>query len=840
MKQNRWTRIASLLLALCLMMSVLPLPAQAEEAENQTIDFVLLIDYSQTMNQNDREGLAVEACKMFLDLIPIVDARVSVIAFGYEGNEPYVYSNFTVTRGQDHYYVHEITEMEGQLSSDKKEDIKASLDALAGKKGLQTPIGAALAAGVDTLIRNGATDGSASVIMLSDGSFTSTEIAVNNALTDQAISAAKAHNWPIYCIELDYNDWNENGVVSDNYNGRDARALMDRIVTESGAGAEGRMKVNDSAQVSEAFMKIFADVWGGDTDVTSEKMDENGVVEKEFEIPKLVSEATIAISSDCVDYVELISEDGTTKITGDVDQEKLIVTKEGSYMCIKMICPDAGTWKVRVYGDPNAEIVWYKGLQQEMNLKMVANATGDAQALTKLDYIDVQAFYTYEKNEIHGDDIYQTTMDSAKLIITNSNGVTTQFDMEATLDGYTARIPVIDIPSGAFTAQVRVQHTMFRSGSVLSNTQSFKSENLPLEYVGGNTDRTGYVNGQFEIIDLPTVFKNPDGDKVAYELSCTSDRNFQFAYEVDESDYLIIDTGMEPGVYEMEVTAQDPDMAEALVHKFTLTVEDRAIAASEIPDQDVWIDYFSFLWIQQDPANLELSLDMNEYFSDPDGVELVYSGVTSGGEGAVSARFDGSVLHVEPTAKGEVVISFQVSDGVSTIPAQVEVDVVSGRMIYIMSYGWIYLAILIVLIIMGIAIWVIISNKRVKGIWDITAEVDGLEDLVSQIDIGNHIAACHKSKFFLYSMMDELCGLMPNVGGSISRFFDGTGAEQILFGGVYGKKGCAILKVPASQNVSVSCNGIPVKKNTKMNSGEVTVLISLDDGSQLFIRMRLQ
>ena len=158
MKRNKWTKIASLILAVCLLMTLIPAAYAAEEvSENETVDFVLLIDYSNTMDANDREGLAVEACKMFLDLIPVEDARVSIIAFGYEGKEPFEYANYTVSKGRDHFYVHEISKMEGQLASDKKDTIKVSLDNLSGSDGQKTTIGAALAAGMDTLMRNNAT-----------------------------------------------------------------------------------------------------------------------------------------------------------------------------------------------------------------------------------------------------------------------------------------------------------------------------------------------------------------------------------------------------------------------------------------------------------------------------------------------------------------------------------------------------------------------------------------------------------------------------------------------------------------------------------------------------------
>ena len=81
-------RISCLLLALCLLASVV-MPAQAAE-EKTVVDFVLVLDCSNTMNRYDPEHLAATACKMFIDMIPIQDARVSVITFGYTGGNPLI------------------------------------------------------------------------------------------------------------------------------------------------------------------------------------------------------------------------------------------------------------------------------------------------------------------------------------------------------------------------------------------------------------------------------------------------------------------------------------------------------------------------------------------------------------------------------------------------------------------------------------------------------------------------------------------------------------------------------------------------------------------------------
>lgn len=848
MKHPRWTRIASFLMAICLMMTLIPVSAMAAEEENETIDFVLLVDCSNTMDENDPDELARDACKLFVDLIPIEDARVSIIAFGYEGGKAYKYSNFKTGDSQfftDPYFVHQIASLEGQLSSEKKDAVKRSIDGLGDVDGQLTPIGAALAAGVDVLVEGGATDGNACVILMSDGEVTSRETKYNNSMLDQAIAEGKSHEWPIYCIEMDYFNRNE-------ASGSEARALLNRIVTESGAGADGRMKVSSPAEVAEAFMKIFASVWKSNTKVIPQKIDENGVVELEFEVPKLASEVTVAISSsdeDRLEKVELIHEASgyAESFTGPKEEPNLIVTKEDSYISVKMICPPSGTWKVRAYGDANAEIVWYEGIQMEMNLNMVANpSNGDPDAMTKNDYVEVQAQYTYNDTYVRNDDIYLTT--EANLVVTNDNGVTNQFKMDATMDGYTYKLPVSAIPSGGFTVQVLVEHTMFRSGREISNGVHFHSENLPLEYAGGDTNRSGYVNNQFDRIDLNSVFKNPDGDPVTYDVYCTSDRSVTFEYTVDDQGYLYLNTGMVPGTYEMEITAADPDMAEPLTHTFTLTVEDRAIQATQIPGQELWVDYFEFLFIRQEPTNLELDIDLGQYFTDPDGVELTFGGVNND-TAFVDAQLNGTVLHLVPTGEGETSISFQVNDGVSTIDARFDVKVVSGVAVY-WKENWIYWAACAALILAIILFFIFKhSATSAKGKWSIrleyqnnTVSVDGAVDF-STMSASKNAKKKGKNFFRLKDAVND-CRMFfwdeSTASNWLDEFFMVPGSEQIEMHGVFLGTGFTLAKIPASQDIKVEVGGRPVSgKNVKARVKADNVRIALSKVDAMNIRQTL-
>lgn len=855
MKRNRWVRLGSVLIALCLMMTLLPVTAQASE-ERENVDFVLLIDYSNTMDSNDPKGRAVEACQMFLDMIPIEDARVSVIAFGYEGSEPYAYENFQVTKGRDHYYVHEVSQMEGQLSEEKKDVIKSALANLSGSDGQKTPIGAALAAGVDTLMRNGATEGNGYVIMLSDGYFTSTENEVNNTLTDQALKYASDNDWPIYCIEMDYELNNEEGrILKDNgleyYNGKEARELLDRVVSESGAGENGRKHVVDADAIEEDFMEIFHEVWPDDDGgVFRYELNNSGEVNGSFKVETLVSEATITISSDKVDKVRLVgpSDSGFDKeFSGDKsDGSQYIVNKEDGYMCVKLICPAIGDWNLTVYGDPNANIVMYMGTQREMNLRLVAtdSRASASDPLTKDYEIKVQALYTYNGADYPYGSVYEDTASSAKVVVSYENGNKKTFDMQGSRDGYICTIPCVELDSGDFTVHVEVNSSIFRSGSSSSMaSQTFSLVNLPLEYVGGETDRTGYVNSTFDRIDLNTLLYNPDGDTVRFgELVCTSDKNAVFEYNADELEkngYLDIKTGMVPGTYEMEITAKDTEMKETLVHSFTLTVEDRAIVANAIPRQEVWVDSIALLG--QDGAKETLEVVLDGYFSDPDGVTLTYSDATwtpaEDSEVVLNTAIDGNVLRITADHKGEGTVSFNVSDGVSTVSGQFEVKAVTGFAMF-WAETWLYFVIAGILIFLLLAF---LAFKRAvtkpKGKWSIRLELDGTSIRSSgQVDLST-LNACRtakkKGKNF-FSLRDALNNCTQFFMESelmekwLNEFFNNPDVNKIEIRGVFLGTGFIVQKVPANENVKVQISGreVPAKKKGRTSAEEVRVAIS--------------
>lgn len=818
-------KIACLLLAVCLLVSVVP----AASAEEKTVvDFVLVLDCSGTMLKNDPNQLAATACKSFVDLIPIQDARVSVITFGYGGGG-FNFNTFKVT--YDKNLVHQIMPLTGQMTVEQKMELQNKITAAAKKDGDNTPVGQALAAAVETLISGGSSDGNACVILLSDGGLTS-PIAYQESenLVTSASKKAKEHEWPIYCIELDYRNTNDSST-------KENRQRLNRICELSGAGKDGRTKVNNPEEVWNAFWKIFQKFTEPvDAEHESLVIGNDGTVEKHFTVPELASETNVIIYGKSVDAVELInkSQNTSVKFTSSKADKKYIVNVDPSYFAVKVICPEPGEWVAKVYGDKNAKVDAYSHHVREMALQIVASPNG-SERLTKNDTIKIQSFFSYGGVDQTNNLFY--TQNPASLVVTSHDGSKYEFAMEGQTNGYHYELPVSAIPSGNFTVQVVLRHNMFRNGEKVSDPINFVSENLPLTLNpnAGALALEGYVNGTFADVDMTAIFDNPDGDPVEYVLSCASDRTVEFSANITEHDMMQIAAGLVPGTYQMQIAATDPDMTEPLVYSgLTLTVVNREMEVQEIERQKVWVDYYSNFLMRQDVGNTVLDIDLNQYITDPDGVKLVFGDVSASEEGLVDASIsEAGILHVEPLQKGELVLKTTVSDQVDTIDVEIEVKVVSGKAEYWRTH-WFYWAMVFGAILAAILFCLYVKSKTsMKGSWMVTITKDyaSISTEVGMSVRSMRVVKNAKSKpFAMKDLVNEFMAYMndqADLKNKTVTFLNTPEAQAIKFKGIFKGVGFIIQDIPTGENVEIEHNG-QIKTGTKkfrVSGGELRVTL---------------
>lgn len=835
--KNMMKKMSCFLLAVCLMLSLAPFSARADEAQ-QSVDFVLLLDCSGTMAKNDPKQLAADACKTFMELLPLENARIGVIAFGY-GGSTYAYEHFTVK--YDANLIQVLSGLEGDMTPEEQDALKEKISVAAKKEGDTTPIGQALAAGVDTLISGGSADGDACVVLLSDGGLSS-PIAYGESedLVTKAAQKAGEHDWPIFCIELDYKNNNEPGGSTP-----DNRKRLNRICELSGEGAM-RMKVGDPADVTEALLTIFNHFMEIDPNPIGKiKLDDNGVSTQTFEVPQLASETTVIISGESVKYAELINPKGVVKkIDASIPEGEgdwIANVEPGRRISVKVVRPEAGEWTFKVYGDANASIFAYNSSLQELNMALIGSPASGK--VTKNDTIHLQSYFTYAGRPLNNSSFYAENPASLLVTSYDANGdvkYLREFEMTGDTSGYQFDLAVKEIPSGMFTVEVMLKSGMFRSGEKTSNSLTYTSENLPLGHdETQNIDREGYVNADLEKINLVAVFPNPDFDPIEYEVTCVSDRNVKFEWSVDDDDYLYINTGLLAGTHQMQVTAKDPDMTEPHVHNFTITVENRSIIPTPVPDQEVWVNV-PHGFVESDLPEM-LDLDLNQYFTDPDGVPLTFGEITADVAGMVETDWQSGKLHVDPLAEGTVVLTTTVSDGVETVEAQIKIEIGDGWAEWWRTH-WIYFAIAaaIILVIVVIAL-MLYKNKLVKGNWDITIEnSNGDKCSYQNLNIVAATTVGKKHKFTLFALLQEV---VPHMKGDASlkntymSHFNG-GVESMELLGVTRSKGCDVKKIPTNGTVAVRINGLD-KQKVQFSSGRLVFEINTPgvDASKLTVTM---
>lgn len=836
----------SLLLALVLCCGLVSAPALATGTDgsgekplegNATVDFVLVLDCSGSLAQTDPYYLCSTACEMFLDMVPLENARISIMAFGYPGGEGYTLTGRTVENPKDLKKVHVLSPLEEASAVKIKDGLKDAVNTAVRTAGDKTPIGTATMAAVDLLEANQAADGNACIILLTDGGITADQSWVtdkNNAAV--AADAAGEHQWPIYTMQL--NDGNRNDDNSSE------TALMKDISVRSGAENGHRQLTNFSmgnTEITAAFQGIFNRfLFGQESDVKTEVADANGVVESVVTVPNLTSESTIVVSGSNLKKVDVLDPSGSSRtIDKAVADKKIVATvKEGYYICVKVICPEPGDWTIRVYGDPNATISMYECSMKDLDLVLTADVSDANKVFKKSESITLSAHFAYHGTAVRLNEYYSQKAPS--IVATNTaTGKKAEIAQMQSAEGvgYTVTLPVreLSVGAGAISLEARLDDTMFRNGAKYSNKVAITTENLPLQLTRTDvSNMKGYVFGTFEPIDLQEYVSNPDGDQLFVDVVCLDDRTRTFKASVDAAGYLAIECGAQTGKFQVQMGVKDQDMDQYLMlDPFTVTVEDRKFSYDDVPEVELWIDSFGF----QKDKKLSATVDLAANYNDPDGNAPVFSQPAFEGMGtAYNCTQEGSVLELTPLAKGKGTITFTVTDGITTTEETIRVSVISGRGVFFGQIGIYVLIVLIVLAVILLILLIISKNTRVKGTWMMTLQdasgrtatwSDWLKLTTTKIG--------KKKKFTLSDLFNATnnMGLFshmesdPDVLNEASNVLLTGEAKNIVLKGVVSGKGCQLLNVPSTTLVSVSCNGMPVqKKKAKLTSGAMMLTMT--------------
>lgn len=808
--------------------------AEADSGQNKCKDYVLVLDCSGTMKTTDPFQLCASACKQFIDQVPIENARISIVAFGYADQNAYYLEG--IRNPEMLKYVHCVTPLAPTQTVKNMDRLKDDIDTVTGKRGSATPVGTAMLAAMDILERGGATDGNACAILITDGDIATphSNYSFDEDNLNQAIEQARSRDWKLFSIQMNAGkEYPDNHAIT---------KLMRSLPERTGASMEyGHVNVTNfsegSLDISVAIAQIISFMSGN----RGEHYDYQRMelpADQVIPIEGLISEFNVTVLGNAIKSITLTYPSGASKtFNSPLNENALLVSWANNNKNIKLIAPEKGNYTIHVEGnDPKDKVaILFTTVYSNPTLTLTSTpeANGDT-PVSKNTTFDFSLRMSYRDQAVKDAEYFQTH--TAELTVKRINGDVTTFPMEPTADGYRYSLTIRDLGNGgAFDIYAKLVDENFIDNSMTSNSLRVKTENLPPVITNPALPSLRcYVKGSFDTIDLSNHMTNPDGDTLEYVLECTSDRNLVPVFDI-KNDYLTIQNTLTPGSYTMQLRLKDSEMTDYLVFDpFTLTVENQPVTLTEIEPVELWVDAFPF----QEAGDMEAEIDLLPYCTDPDGMDLTFSDIrcVTGGEIiSLTVAPDGRTVQLKPTAKGEAQVTFTVSDVYSEATGTFSVHVVSGKAIFWETYRGAIIAAVIVLLILLLVIIFLVKTTHVKGDYRFHVfSQDNAMGFETQYTVNIHrdIQAGRGRNVKLKGLAEEL-HYLPITGTTenLEDFDSYPMLSKMTLKGVTFGKGFTLVNIPDACKVTVS--GIPRKRKAKMKMGNRMVIeIPKDSGVQ--------
>lgn len=742
------------------------LKAAAAERENQTVDFVLVLDCSGSMEESDPYNMSVSAAKMFVQMLPVENVRIAVVGFGPDwGAETYVldYDADTDTLAKVAFPLEQVS------TNDEKDQVKNAIsDVIEPREGISyTSIGYSLEVALDVLNKGQAEEDSACIVLMSDGRVTETlsthekDTYKEGNLTlyrsiENAIQEAGSKNWPIYCLELNYDN-----LTADNWLRNTALIQMPRIA--DGTGGK-RIPVSDPTDIDSAFTEIFERFFELKDDSDDEESDpDKDIVEliggeytKEFTVDEMTAETNVIISgteTSKVESVELTDPKGVTKVYTESEKtdSRIITFESDQFIMAKLIRPATGDWKVTVKGENGIRIKVMTISIQEMNLRLSTQQAAD-DVLKKGSAVEFTAAFIYNGDSYSSDKFYTENPAYLEILETGE-----KFPMTGGNDNYKGTVTFQD--TGEFTVAAFVESGYFRNDRKKSQEYHFYVGNLPTEVTGRMEDITMGVNEE-RTIDCTQYFSNPDSDEVNYWIDTDATSGIQSSCE---DGILTLKSGINAGEYTASICANDGEMEENAEQTFKISVVNHPLELSGNKVIKIKVAYnpeqfsdrlLNILGIDR-ITDSEIMID--EHFKDEDHVLPICEIRDFPADAVIEledkSKEEGKIL-VKGLEKGECTFRIVAADASDpSIILEKEVQVKSVDM---SSYVWNeikgkVLGFLLVIFIFIILLTITFAGRKIHGTWEII--VDGQSD--SDIRLGR-LPSGKKQKCTLNAILLDL------------------------------------------------------------------------------------
>ena len=886
---KRMYRIFCVLLTACLLLSMVPAKAEAALGEItssvDSTDFVLVLDCSGSLLGNDRD-LAVSACKMFVDLIPVENARVSVITISKAGASPNVYSFskgfmddmaeyerkgmfpylFARETADDFKALHSVIELSSASDLAVKQAYKDRIGAAAELIGGRSPITHALAAALDTLETNGTKPGNGCVVLLTDGEMTSGEASESESLKTWVVDKADSKDWPIYCIDTNFGKDRDDGLLNE--------------ISKGSGYANGKMKSESAVEICGHFLEIFNHFMENKNGLQQKVDLESGIAEHKFSIPMLSSETNIVVAGSepgqslNIHKVEIYkdgSEEPIITVTeNDLNKEignpatVMATVESGVYYCLKMLAPKAGDYILKAYGEKNTKtsILVYDSSLQEMDLVMTTDPVGGENPVTlaRDQEVTINAVFSYADFKVSSTDEvergYYEKQAAVLYAYDAQNNILFKDTMSIGDNGYHYKLKLNEttIPSDKnFRLAVGIEkNEMYRTGQKESNSVWFIAGNLP-PVLNPDVDfisLQGHVNMELEPdILMGTLYTEADGDIMTYELTGFKQILSNGAVNIstfesglrESTDAIWVKAGLKPGQFEATLNLIEAGSGITLEVPVKMEIQNTPLNCTNIDPIEVWTDYFP---IFQSDERLNWECDLNTYFSDYENVPISYTVSEDTDSGLLEmAHADGSnVLQLKASGKElgktslTIVATQYAGDEVTdTLEITVPVNVKNGKVEF-WKDNWIWFALAAGLIVLIVLIIIFLSKStRAKGRWEVTYEENGSIANAGTVRISSSLPCGRKKKFMFHEMITQINNFADGqdpVIARVSGYLQEPTIRKIQIQGItFGSSGFIVNNIPKDESkITVEYLGRRYTKKAKVTGGRIQFTIRTADG----------
>lgn len=782
-------------LVLCLLIAITTVMtnqsvAVAEETESkETIDYILILDCTVRAVDADSEGIRKAAAKMFVDLIPVDNARVAVFKIGDRDVDAQYgradkAKSYKVRKDDGHMAnelyrmqcIYQLWDFDQPISTiNQREELKSIIDnAYIQQQGGFSDTHCAVYAAMDTLKY---WDSKNACILLVSEEFTASynehlvldsngrQVDSDHTMWDDVRTTLNANrNWIFNWVDLG------NGTPS-------IRTIIDGLCRMNGGEACYDFSIS---RLPEMIATIVSKYTGSSAEGKPIQLDSSGKATIELPDFVMLTEANVVVTGDGVEKVSVVDGRGSvierpkddiwfSTNYDPVDRSQFL------YTAVKMIRPTSGAWTVNVSGKAGTQVYVQTIHTLEPDIKLSCNIkSGEMIGVgTSLQFV---ATYQYGGEDLHcGNDAYTHYLNGAKLYYTHSSNPDKKQDISNTLrvedEQYVSDFVVNN--RGTYTFYFYVESNDFKSG--IRNAKPIENitvaNHSPAAH-GSLSDISDVAVGSHldAVVNIVEHFSDEDNEALTYHIECSRNgRNAEVSYQLHDDGYLSIDVPVIDGKYDFKVYAEDSNGAQSEALQFTLTAVNEAPQLLQKTPMKVRMIanapqlLISLGLLPKDECR-DYNVFLSDVFSDPEALPMEYqidlnSTTNNEGNEIVSAVFDkgAQTLAVSAHNKGKASIFVIASDSSNaTETIEFVFDVRSAGSALFARYWWA----LAILVFMLLIIIIAVASKKVRGSWSVTV-IDNGRQCFGSTESLTTLPGMSKSKLSLINVT----GMILNVNG---------------------------------------------------------------------------